>query len=413
MVNAVDWLQPLHFLLPDLNGDDWAALGRLDAQIDRLTATGPATDPAIRAAFMLEVRRRLAAAGYATLTLPAAHGGAGRPAALQALAQFVCGWHDLDLRDATGLGHGAMVLGAISPAMRDRWLSRLAAGDLVGIAATERHGGSRIQEITTRATLTAGGRWLVSGEKVWVSRLAEAAGLVVFFRDPDGRITAAIIGATAPGLNRKPIRPAGLAGWSWGVLGLHQVPVDPSSDLIGAPGAGLNVFRKHFTRFRPLATATALGTAAGVHTAVAETLAARVRAGVLPRVRDNALITLGRTHASLTAALLGTLATVRLGDISDPRADLWARIGKAQGVDTALAAVDELVPLTGAAGFTADSPLAKARADLAALQYADGIHDSLYRSGGKTLLGAYRLQAATVTTLPVPAEPGTVLPASA
>lgn len=305
-MNALDWLQPLHFLLPELTGDDWAALGRLDAQIDRLTATGLATDPANRAAFMLEIRRRLAAAGYATLTLPAAHGGAGRPTALQALAQFVCGWHDLNLRDATGLGHGAMVLGAISPAMRHRWLSRLAAGDLVGIAATERHGGSRIQEITTQATLTADGRWLVSGKKMWVSRLTEAAALVVFFRDPDGRISAAIIGATAPGLSREPIRPAGLAGWSWGVLGLHQVLVDPSSDLIGAPGAGLNVFREHFTRFRPVATATALGTAAGVHTAVAETLAARVRTGLLPRVRDNALITLGRTHGGLTAALLGT-----------------------------------------------------------------------------------------------------------
>jgi alkylation response protein AidB-like acyl-CoA dehydrogenase len=91
----------------------------------------------------------------------------------------VCGWHDLDLRDATGLGHGALVLGAAGAAVRDRWLSRLAAGDLVGIAATERHGGSRIQEITTRAALAAGGHWLISGEKVWVSRLAEADGLVV------------------------------------------------------------------------------------------------------------------------------------------------------------------------------------------------------------------------------------------
>jgi alkylation response protein AidB-like acyl-CoA dehydrogenase len=150
-----------------------------------------------------------------------------------------------------------------------------------------------------------------------------------------------------------------------------------------------------------------------VHAAVAETLAARVRVGVLPQVRDNALITLGRTHADLTAALLGTLATVRLGEAGDPRADLWARIGKAHGVDTAQAAVDELVPLVGATGFTAASPLAKARADLADLQYADGIHDSLYRSGGKTLLGTDRSLIATVSTLPVPAGPGTVLPASA
>jgi hypothetical protein len=32
-------------------------------------------------------------------------------------------------------------------------------------------------------------------------------------------------------------------------------------------------------------------------------------------------------------------------------------------------------------------PLVKVRADLAALRYADGIHDSLYRSAGRTLLG--------------------------
>jgi alkylation response protein AidB-like acyl-CoA dehydrogenase len=412
-VNAVDWLRPLRPLLTELAGEDWAALDRLDTQIGQLTATRPANDPAIRARFLLDLRRRLAANGYATLTLPAAYGGTGRPTALQALAQFVCGWNDLDLRDATGLGHGGLVLSATDIGVRNRWLSRLAAGDLVGIAATERHGGSRIQEITTRATLTSGGRWLISGEKVWVSRLVEAHGLVVFFRDPDGQISAAILDAAAPGLSREPVLPAGLAGWSWGTLRLHQVPADPSSELIGAPGGGLAVFREHFARFRPLVTATALGTAAGVHTAVAEGMAARVRTGVLPRVRDNALITLGRTHASLVAALLATLAAVRLSDAGDPRADLWARTGKAYGVDTARAAVDDLVPLLGAAGFAAASPLAKARADLAGLQYADGIHDSLYRSGGKILLDTHRSLAVAETTLPVLAEPAAVLRASA
>lgn len=410
-MNAVEWLQLLRPLLPELTRHDWAAIDGLDTQLGQLTARRLADDPEASGSFLLDVRRRLASAGYARLTLPAAHGGNGRPAVLQVLAQFVCGWHDLDLRDATGLGHGAPLLRA-DRAIRDRWLSKVAAGDLVGIAATERHGGSRIQEITTRAMLTAGGRWLISGEKVWVSRLVEAHGTVVFFRDPDGRISAAILGAATPGLSREPVTPAGLAGWSWGVLRLHQVPIDPSSDLIGAPGTGLAVFREHFARFRPLVTATALGAAVGVHTAVTEVLAARVRAGVLRRVRDNALITIGRTHADLTAALLSTLATVRLGDAGCAQADLWARIGKAHGVDTALAAASELTLLLGAVGFTAASPLAKARADLAALQYADGIHDSLYRSGGKTLLDTHRSSTGKVTTLSAPAEPR-ALPASA
>jgi alkylation response protein AidB-like acyl-CoA dehydrogenase len=68
--------------------------------------------------------------------------------------------------------------------VRSRWLGLIAVGELIGIAATERHGGSRIRKITTRATLASRGRWLISGEKTWVSRLAEAVGLVVFFRDP-------------------------------------------------------------------------------------------------------------------------------------------------------------------------------------------------------------------------------------
>lgn len=98
--------------------------------------------------------------------------------------------------------------------------------------------------------------------KVYVSRLVEAHRLVVSFRDPDGQISAAILDATTPGLSREPIKPPGLAGWSWGVVRLHQVPVDPSSDLSGAPGTGLNAFHGHFARFRPLVTATALGVAA-------------------------------------------------------------------------------------------------------------------------------------------------------
>jgi alkylation response protein AidB-like acyl-CoA dehydrogenase len=60
------------------------------------------------------------------------------------------------------------------------------------------------------------------GEKVWVSRLTEAAGIVVFFRDPAGQISAAIVGADAPGLDREPTTSAGLTGWTWGVLRLHE-----------------------------------------------------------------------------------------------------------------------------------------------------------------------------------------------
>ena len=142
-----------------------------------------------------------------------------------------------------------------------------------------------------------------------------------------------------------------------------------------------------------MVTATALGTTAGVHTLVVDALAARVRVGVLPRVRDSALVTLGRTHAEIIAALLSALTTSRLAACGHPHPDFAARVGKAAGVDTAHRVVGELAPLIGASGFQRIHPAAKARADLTGLLYADGVHDSLYRSGGQTLLALAPLAA--------------------
>jgi alkylation response protein AidB-like acyl-CoA dehydrogenase len=380
VTGALAWLEPLRSSVPEVDDTGWRDLGRLADTFRTLCATAPAPPgSAAWSRWMLGLRRELAARRHRA---PAGQAGP----VWQTLAQFVAGFHDLDLRDATGPGHGAMILAEGAPEATARWSARLTAGDLIGIAATERHGGSRIREITTSADVRRDGTWRINGEKCWVSRLVESAGFAVFFRDPDGRISAAIVDAEQPRLEREVIEPFGLGGWSWGVLRLHGVPVHPAAELIGRPGDGLGVFRRHFARFRPLVTATALGTAAGVHTLVTDALATRTRVGVLPRVRDNALVTLGRTHAEITAALLATITTSRLATAAHPYADFAARVGKAAGVDTATRAVADLAPLVGAAGFQRAHPIAKARADLTGLLYADGVHDSLYRSGGVSLL---------------------------
>jgi alkylation response protein AidB-like acyl-CoA dehydrogenase len=379
MTPAISWLEPLRSSVPELDAHAWDDLRGLSRELARRVAAAPSIGDPARSRWFLDLRRHLAKRGHRAPVGPTGF-------VWQTLAQFCAGVHDLDLRDVTGTGHGAMIITDATEATAESWRARLDRGDLVGIAATERHGGSRIREITTRARLHHDGRWRVSGEKCWVSRLVESAGFVVFFRDPDSRITAAVIDAADRGLAREVIAPFGLGGWTWGVLRLRDVPVNPATDLLGRAGDGLAVFRRHFVRFRPLVTATALGTAAGVHTLVADALAARHKVGVLPQIRDNALITLGRTYAEITAALLAAITTSRLAATKHPHADLAARVGKAAGVDAAHRAVTDLAPLVGACGFQQASPIAKARADLTGLLYADGMHDSLYRSGGISLL---------------------------
>jgi alkylation response protein AidB-like acyl-CoA dehydrogenase len=300
--------------------------------------------------------------------------------------QFIAGFYDTDLRDVAGPGHGRMIQTHGTAALRATWQPRLASGELVGIAATERHGGSRLPAITTTARCRPDGGWWLTGEKTWISRLNEAGAFVVFAAIENHGVSAALVSADAPGLARTANPPAGLSGWSWGSLHLSEVPLR-EEDLIGAPGDGLRVFDEHFAVFRPLVTATALGTAAGVHAAVTGILRARLACGILTSLRDTALVRLGESHAQINAALLHSLAALRLTETNSPHAAVFSRTGKATGVATAHRAANELPLLVGAFGFQDGHRLVKARHDLDALLLADGIGEELLRSAGRILTG--------------------------
>jgi alkylation response protein AidB-like acyl-CoA dehydrogenase len=370
------WLRPLRPVLDPADQIDWTRLTALAAALDETLVDHPvgADLPAgaERSRRLRAIRHELAQRGHIDT--------AGGPMPFQVLAQFVCGYRDIDLRDATGLGHGLLIARHGSPQARQQWIPRLLAGELAGIAITEPHGGSRPAETRTRAVTGSNGICLVTGRKVWISRLTEAAVFVVFFRGPDGRLAAAAVDATEPGLSRQSIPPTGLAGWTWGILDLDAVPVRPDDVL---HGDGLALLRKHFAGYRPLVTATALGGAAAVFDTVTAGLIARQATGDLPRLRDTALVTLGRAHAQLVTALLGAVVASHLADTGHDDAELWSAAMKAHGIDAANSAAAELELLLGAAGFRADCQTAKIRRDLNGLLYADGIHDSLYRTAGK------------------------------
>jgi alkylation response protein AidB-like acyl-CoA dehydrogenase len=375
------WLRPLAQVLDPSGEVDWPRLGELATALEIVLSdcpVGPDLPPGLERSRRLQrVRRDLAVRGFGDSAAP-----------WQLLAQFICGYCDIDLRDATGLGHGRLIAYHGSPAARARWLPTLLVGDLAGVAITEPHGGSRVTETRTSAVLAADGHLLISGRKCWISRLAEAAVFVVFFRDPRGQLVAAAVDSASAGLHRTPLPPSGLAGWAWGVLDFDQVRVHPDDVLIGD---GMVLLRDHFATYRPWVTATALGGAAAVFDSVTTALAARE----IERIRDNALITVGRVHAQLTAALLGCAVAEHLAAEGHEHAAVWGAATKAHGVDIAHHASAELALLVGADGFRFDSSIAKTRRDLSGLLLADGIHDSLYRSAGKHRTTASRVLPTT------------------
>lgn len=370
------WLEPLRPILDPASTLAWTRLRALAEALDTTLLAHPldAGLPAgaERSRRLLAIRHALAGQGHLDT--------ARQPPLFSVFTQFLCGYRDIDLRDATGLGHGQLIARHGSARTRQHWIPRLLAGELAGIAVTESHGGSRPAETRTAAAPGSDGTWLVTGHKTWISRLTEAAVFVVFFRESNGRLAAAAVDASAPGLHRQPLAPTGLAGWSWGVLDLDAVPVRDTDVL---PGDGMALLREHFAGYRPLVTATALGGAAAVFDTVTETLVARRGRGELARLRDTALVTLGRAHAQLVTALMGVVVAAQLSSAGHQDAQRWGAAMKAHGIDTANQAAAELALLLGAVGYRADSPVAKIRRDLGGLLYADGIHDSLYRTAGK------------------------------
>jgi alkylation response protein AidB-like acyl-CoA dehydrogenase len=374
---AIDtWLEPLRPSLDPAGALDWPRTRALAEAVDAASTAHPvgADLPTgiERSRRLRAIRQDLAEQGHLDTT--------SQPPLFGVIAQFVCGYRDIDLRDATGLGHGQLIARHGGPQTRQQWIPRLLAGELAGIAVTESHGGSRPAHTRTAAVPGPDGTWLICGRKTWISRLTEAAVFVVFFRDPHDQLMAATVDATTPGLHREPLTPAGLAGWSWGVLELDAVPVRTVDVL---HGDGMALLREHFSSYRPLVAATALGGAAAVFDIVAAALIARRSSGELARLRDTALVTLGRAHAQLTTALLGVTVAAQLAGGGHPDAERWGAAMKAHGVDTANQVAAELTLLLGAVGFQADCPVAKVRRDLGGLSYADGIHDSLYRAAGQ------------------------------
>lgn len=379
-VSSLSWLEHLRGRIPQLTERDWALLDALPFRLEAAESVAASGSPDRQ----LAIRAVMARSGYAGLDLPLEHGGAGRPAMLQALVQFLCGYRDLDLRDAATLGHAQLIARYGTPEQHARWLVPALQGRLVGIAATEPHGGTRLRGIRTALTSLGGGNWSVSGRKRSISRLTEASAFVVICSD-HSRLTAVIIDAAAPGLSRKPVEPTGLTGWSWGELLLDDVRLTDEA-ILSPTGRADEMFARHFDRFRPLIAATALGAAARAFDHTRDVLAARVHREEITRPRDTALVTLARCHVEINTALLGALNTVNLASSDYSTASTWAKSIKAHGVDTAYQAVTDLAPLGGAPAYQRDSVIAKALADLGGLRLADGVHDELYRSAGRALM---------------------------
>ena len=223
--------QELRELAISMRKQAWRRLSPGDAELDRTQRFSPET--------WGDVQKL----GLVGLSFAEADGGAGAsPLALVvALEQVAYASAVAALYPGTTIQVTRALLDHASPALRDRWVPRLIAGDDVAAwAFTEPQTGSDPKQLTTRARRDGDG-WVLDGEKAFISYAAVAAVALVFAINDSGAVCAFLVETGQPGW--APGSPlAVLAFGSAEARPVHLDGVRVGADaLVGAEGDGFSV----------------------------------------------------------------------------------------------------------------------------------------------------------------------------
>jgi len=121
---------------------------------------------------MLENLRGLADLGMIGLGVPREYGGEGMPFVVQSAMFEMLARADAStmVQYAFFTSPAAMILRFGSDAQKERWVPRLAAGEVIGwVAMTEPEAGSDVGNVATTATRQADGTWRINGRKQFIS----------------------------------------------------------------------------------------------------------------------------------------------------------------------------------------------------------------------------------------------------
>lgn len=224
--------------------------------------------------FPYDIVRKMGAMGLFGLPIPEEHGGMGGDyfalcLALEELAR-VDSSVAITLEAAVSLG--AMPLHRFGTAeQKERWLPKLAAGELLGaFGLTEPGGGSDVPGGMRTTAVLDGGEWVINGSKAFITNSGtDITGFVgvaaITGRRPDGRpeISTIIVPAGTPGLGVS--EKYSKVGWSSSdtrELSFTDCRV-PAANLLGERGRGYAQFLQTLDEGRIAIAALSVGLAQG------------------------------------------------------------------------------------------------------------------------------------------------------
>ena len=217
-----------------------------------------------------DIVRDMREMGLFGLTIPESYGGLGLTMEEEALVmielcQTAPAFRSL-IGTTVGIGSQGILMDG-TPEQKDRWLPRLASGELIAsFALTEPESGSDAASIRTRARRD-GDHYVIDGTKRFITNAPEAGMFTLMARtDPEQKgaagITAFIVDAKAPGI------PLGRIDRKMGQKGAHTCDVIfdgvrvPAANIIGGQeGRGFKTAMKVLDKGRIHIAAVCVGVA--------------------------------------------------------------------------------------------------------------------------------------------------------
>ena len=357
--------------LPDAHLED-----RHRALAERARAFGEealraiAFDESEPAARTVEVAGRLGERGLLAAAVPPPHGVMDLRSlvAVREVLAYYSGLADAAFA-MQGLGSYAVSL-AGTETQKNRWLSAVAAGDvLAAFAVTEPDAGSDLSAVRTRATRD-GALWHLSGLKTFISNAGIAGMYTVLARSGEEAehrgLSMFLVDAAAPGISVRALEP--MAAHPLGEVRFEATP----ALLLGEEGKGYALALSTLDTFRPSVGAAACGIATrALDEALRWSLARRQFGRALAEFQATQLA-LAEMQVDLQAARLLVRHAAWHKDRGADRIPAEGAMAKLFATEAAQRIVDRAVQLHGGQGVMKGATVERLYREVRALRIYEG-----------------------------------------
>lgn len=331
--------------------------------------------------FPREVIRRMGEVGLMGIPIPEAYGGAGAD-----FLSYILALEEISKVSATvgvilavHTSVGTMpILKYGTEEQKQTYVPRMARGEYLGaFALTEPQAGSDAARIRTQAR-RVGDRYVLSGNKVFITNAGEADVYVVFaVTDPDKGtkgISAFIVEKDTPGLTiGKKEKKMGMGGSNTSSLIFEEMEV-PVTQRLGAEGQGYEVALSNLAGGRIGIAAQALGIATAAYQAALQYAKERKQFGNTISRLQAIQFKLADMATEIEAARLLTYRAAVLRE-EGANCKKEAAMAKMFASDVAMRVTTEAVQVFGGYGYTREYPVERLFRDAKVTQIYEGANE--------------------------------------